>query len=135
MPTGPDNFRAAATVLVLVVDDDVAVRELVAAILTRCGYRVLQAADGAEALGILSVQGDAIRLVISDLHMPRLDGFGLMNAMRRSHPSIRGLLISGGSSGPGLAAPGDWSGLADAFLPKPFRAERLLAVVRGLLDA
>jgi len=66
---------------VLVVDDQLTVRELQRTILAAAGYEVLTACDGREALELLQ-RGDRVDLVITDIEMPVLDGFGLLAALR-----------------------------------------------------
>jgi two-component system chemotaxis sensor kinase CheA len=66
---------------VLVVDDSLTTRTLERSILETAGYEVLLAADGVEALDVL--RREAVDLVVSDVDMPRLDGFGLTSALRR----------------------------------------------------
>jgi two-component system chemotaxis sensor kinase CheA len=68
-----------------VVDDALTVRELQRSILERAGYRVRMASDGAEALATLI--GEPADLVLTDVEMPRLDGFALTEAIR-SHPAL-----------------------------------------------
>jgi two-component system chemotaxis sensor kinase CheA len=70
---------------ILVVDDALTVRELQRSILERAGYRVRLSSDGAEALAALIVE--PADLVLTDVEMPRLDGFGLTEAIR-SHPAL-----------------------------------------------
>jgi two-component system chemotaxis sensor kinase CheA len=70
---------------ILVVDDALTVRELQRSILERAGYRVRLASDGAEALAMLT--GEPADLVLTDVEMPRLDGFGLTEAIR-AHPAL-----------------------------------------------
>ena len=65
----------------LVVDDSLTTRTLERGILEAAGYDALVASDGAEALVVLGREG--IDLVVSDVEMPRLDGFGLTAAIRR----------------------------------------------------
>jgi two-component system chemotaxis sensor kinase CheA len=76
----------AAPRSVLVVDDALAVRELQRAILQRAGYQVRTASDGVEALALLAEQPSD--LVITDVEMPRLDGFALTEAIR-AQPGVR----------------------------------------------
>jgi two-component system chemotaxis sensor kinase CheA len=70
---------------ILVVDDALTVRELQRSILERAGYRVRLASDGTEALAALI--GEPADLVLTDVEMPRMDGFGLTEAIR-SHPAL-----------------------------------------------
>ena len=71
------NFLApqTLTLTVLVVDDDSAVRRLIARELEQVGFRVLTASDGVEGLAVLNEPGIEVHLVLCDLVMPRLDGY------------------------------------------------------------
>src|SRR5512132_3713763 len=65
---------------ILIADDKASSRELVRTVLERCGYEVIEAADGAEALArALAQQPD---LIVLDLHMPVMDGFGVVQRLR-----------------------------------------------------
>ncbi len=118
--------------LILIVDDEVNVREITQTILGRSGYRTLVAADGAEAAIIFARRAAEIRLVITDIEMPNLDGQALCRALRRHTPGVRLLAFSGMSS-PADAAARPLAEFADAFIPKPFRPEVLLSTVYALL--
>ncbi len=75
---------------VLIADDDPIVRELLSAWLYMSGYDCVEAADGVEALEL--IRSGPVDLVICDLMMPRLDGAGLVEALR-AQPATRGLPI------------------------------------------
>ena len=113
--------------LILVVDDERHIREMTFAVLTRRGYRVALAADGAEAALVFAQRAAEIRLVITDLQMPNLDGATLARALRRIKPEMRVLAISGKTPDQNPEE------FADAFLLKPFKPEVLLANVHALL--
>lgn len=119
--------------LILVVDDERHIREMTRTMLTRKGYRVIVAADGAEAAVIFAQRVAEIRLVISDLHMPNLDGAMLSRALRRINPSAKMLVVSGMSSALGNRPDYNPEEFADAFLQKPFKPEVLVAKVQELL--
>lgn len=119
--------------LILVVDDERHIRDMTMTILTRNGYRVILAADGAEAAVVFAQRAAEIRLVITDLHMPNLDGAMLGRALRRINPSARLLVVSGLTSSLGTRAEARPEEFADAFLHKPFKPEALLAKVQELL--
>lgn len=110
---------------VLIVDDDTDMRLYLRSCLRGMGPRVgrvLEAADGLEALAV--VQTGFVDLVICDVVMPRLGGYGLSRAIR-DDPQLRGLrvlLVSGEAIGAASVAP-------DGFLPKPFNAGQLEAVL------
>ncbi len=80
-PAAPRPAAAQAPAAVLVVDDQFTVRELQRTILARAGYTVLTARDGREALEQLQ-QEPGVRLVLTDIEMPVMDGFALLSALR-----------------------------------------------------
>jgi CheY-like chemotaxis protein len=81
--------------VILVVDDDVLIRLAVAEYLRDCGFHVFEAADGAEAVTVLSAAEVAVDLVFSDVQMPRMDGFALAQWVQAHRPETRVLLTSG----------------------------------------
>ena len=89
---GTDGYSAAYD-RILVVDDEPAIREVIKEYLTGVGYRVDTAADGRDALGILKLK--EFDLVITDLSMPRLDGFGLMKEAHEIQPLTTIIVLSG----------------------------------------
>ncbi len=119
--------------LILMVDDERNIREMTATMLTRNGYRVILAADGAEAVMVFAERGAEIRLVITDLHMPNLDGAMLSRALRRIKPGMKVLVVSGMSSALGQRPGFKLEEFADGFLQKPFKPAMLLAKVHELL--
>lgn len=113
---------------ILVVDDEAPIREVLAELLEEDGYRVVQARNGREALGVLA--REAVDLVVSDVMMPLLDGIGLVHVIRTS-PSTTSLpiiLLTAGAHQPAASAG------ADALLAKPFTLSDLEALVRRCLD-
>lgn len=118
---------------VLVVDDSVAGRGLVAVWLARQGLRVHQVGDGQAALDCFS-RDPGIRLVLTDRHMPGMDGFALVKALRRKRGRDRLAIIGvSGSDDADLSARFLKLGAND-FLPKPFSYEELCARVHQNLD-
>ena len=122
--------------LVLIVDDDQAVRDLVGAILVKNNYRVLIASDGLEAVGIVTAHSAEIALVITDMDMPNLNGAGLARILVWQHPNIRLLGISGlphsKADGSGLEVARK---LVHGFLVKPFAPANLLRAVHEVLQS
>ena len=118
--------------LVLVVDDDALIRVTTTAMLTRHGYRVLVAGDGAEALVLFKARQSEIALVITDLDMPHLAGEALAVSARKLKPDIPILTIGGVLPGKGAKAP---SAFSDGFLMKPFTADVVLSMVHSLLTS
>jgi two-component system cell cycle sensor histidine kinase/response regulator CckA len=129
----PESDRtglAAGSCSVLVVDDDRGVRRLTARMLRNEGYKVLEAESGAEALGALESDPD-IRLLVTDIVMPEMDGLALADRAMAKLPHLRVVLMTGHA--PELTVQLD---LRDAPLPvllKPFTAEQLLGKVRDTL--
>ena len=135
-PERPSRAPSAAVRLdatVLVVEDEPAVRAVVARTLASAGARVVEAAEGAAAAEILSGANDAatrsIDVVLTDVVMPMMGGRELMDAVRDRHPELSFIFMSGYHDDPAL----DRRTLdgAVAFLPKPFSAEALLDAVRA----
>jgi two-component system OmpR family response regulator len=108
---------------VLVVDDDPHLREVIAMALNDAGYRVRQATDGMNALR--EIEKAAPDLVLSDIRMPLLDGFGLMERLARRQVLVPVILMSAASSVP--------PGTAASFIPKPFDLDDLLDRVDDVL--
>lgn len=117
--------------LVLVVDDEPDVREVTAAILAHQGYRVLSAVDGAEAVTLLAPRSNEVKLVVTDLQMPHLDGASLASVVQRLNPEIRIVIMSGMHNAHTSEAVQRSAGV---FLAKPFKSEELLATVGRLLE-
>jgi DNA-binding response OmpR family regulator len=118
--------------LVVVADDEEGVRQFVKILLQHSGYQVLEAADGETALSLIDQIGGAIDLLITDYQMPRLNGAGLVRAVRAKYPKVPVVYMSG-------YVPGNGEGLDDdarqhAFIPKPFLPKTFLALVTRMLD-
>jgi signal transduction histidine kinase len=126
----PDPGEGRATVLV--VDDNDDMRNYVADLLSD-EYRVITANDGVEALDVLhdEVVGRSVDIVISDVMMPRLNGFELLDRMK-GDPALAGVpvIMLSARAGEDGTAEGLDAG-ADDYLVKPFAARELLARVRA----
>ncbi len=117
--------------LVLVVDDEDAVREVATELLRSLGFRVLEARDGIEAMDLFKANADSLRLVVLDMAMPRLGGLEAYQSMREIRPDIPVLLSSGFAPKP-LESRLVEEGKVD-FLPKPYRIQDLVAKVETML--
>ncbi len=80
---------------ILVVDDEEAVRSLIARGLALDGHDVAMAGDGAEAMEVLAANGGAFDLVLSDIRMPLMDGIAMALAAKRDHPDLPIMLMTG----------------------------------------
>ncbi len=114
---------------VLVIDDDVAMRDMVACMLETCGLEVQPVADADEAL--FALQAHPYDLVVSDIYMPRRDGFEVARAARRIRPSTSIVLMS--SFGSEATRSESEAAGADAFVSKPFSIAQLREAVRAAL--
>jgi two-component system, OmpR family, response regulator MprA len=119
------DLETKTTATVLVVDDEPAIREIVATLLEDEGYLVRHAKDGLEALA--AIDDDSIDLVVSDVIMPRLDGASLVRKLRRRGHLIPVVLMSA------VYADVDLPGVR--FVPKPFEIDRLLGTVASALGS
>jgi len=128
--TRPNFLMRGRGELVLVVDDEKTVRELVGAILSRFGYRVLAAVNGMQALALYASRIKEVALLISDLGMPEMGGTKLAAALTQLNPELRVIFISGGELASGLEPAPDGAML----LPKPFSGEDLLSRVHEALE-
>ena len=111
---------------VLVVDDDEVIRNLLINFLKFSGYDGMGAPDGQKALEI--ILSDAPELVISDIHMPLMNGFQLLSAIKRINPGMPVVFITGFAHFRRFFA--DKTARADGFLEKPFSLEALDTLVK-----
>jgi signal transduction histidine kinase/CheY-like chemotaxis protein len=115
---------------VLVVDDEPAVRRLLARILRSRGYDVFETEDANSALALLGSTSRPMDLVVTDIVMPNMSGVRLAQQIRRQWPTVKILFVSGFPTNEAL--PG--SEISSALLGKPFTPEEIEAKVRELLD-
>jgi two-component system response regulator MprA len=123
----PVNTTSPATVLV--VDDDRAIRESLDRALSLEGYRVLAAADGAQALD--RVAADAPDVIVLDLMMPNVDGLTVCRRLRGRRDRTPILMLTARTETSDRVSGLDAG--ADDYLPKPFDLDELLARIRALL--
>jgi signal transduction histidine kinase/ActR/RegA family two-component response regulator len=124
--------RPGAGERVLVVDDEEFVLESAQDTLERVGYRVVTAGGGQAALEVIEEEGGAIDAVVTDLLMPDVDGFAVIERLRTRGETTPIIAASGLADGRTEAA---LDAGADLFLPKPFTAERLQSALREVLRA
>ncbi len=124
-PVQDSSTTPESTPTVLIVEDEPAIREVVADLLQDEGYAVRQASDGLQAIDELEV--DDVDLVLSDVRMPRLDGPSLARRLRGRGRAVPVVLMSA------VDVEVDLSGVR--FLPKPFDRDHLLHAVGSALGA
>ena len=135
-PTAPISehlWPQANGELALVVDDEAAVREVVRRALEAFGYRVISCASGAEAIVRFRASQSDVRLVVTDIMMPEMDGPTLAQALRAIAPSVPILGISGACDS---ATMQHLQTLAfTTLLAKPFTVGELLTAVHDAIEA
>ncbi|MEM7049387.1 MAG: response regulator [Acidobacteriota bacterium] len=123
--------------LILIVEDDLASRILLREVLTRWGYRCRLAEDGIQALEQLDAahrDQDPVRLVVLDIQLPRLDGYGVLSSIR-SNPRTQPLPVIAISA---FATEEEQvkanAATFDGFIPKPVDMPRLRQEMTWLLE-
>jgi len=128
VPTSDMAFGRGETILV--VEDSAALRRIVVRQLKDLGYRVVEAADGAEALDML--KREAVDLLFTDIVMPgKMDGFALAQAAKERWPSVKVLLTSGF---PETKLSDQYELAGYRLLSKPYLKEELARLLRATLD-
>jgi two-component system cell cycle sensor histidine kinase/response regulator CckA len=127
----PDDFQANGE-LILVVDDDAAVRHSMEMLLERLNFRVLASGSGHEALVSFAQRRQEISAVFCDLQMPHMDGVVLVQALRRMSPETSIIVMSGN---PGERHLAELKNLGVvSVLIKPFAANQLIDILRNLFE-
>ena len=117
--------------LVLVVDDESSVRQVTRKLLERNGYRVIEAAEGAEGITQYVAHQKEVPVVVTDLVMPVMDGPAFIRVLRRLNPQVRVIAMTGYQSKSSL--PADLGVPGEAHLSKPFTGPMLLQTLQRVL--
>jgi DNA-binding response OmpR family regulator len=128
MGNGTSNGERTSLV-VLLADDELVVRSLAQSILTRAGYRVLNAVDGEHALEVSRGYSGPIDVLLTDVKMPKMDGVELSAHILKERPETKILLMSGKDSGEIMVL-----GRKMQFLRKPFLAKELSEKISSILE-
>ncbi|MDI6753982.1 MAG: sigma-54 dependent transcriptional regulator [Thermodesulfobacteriota bacterium] len=115
---------------ILVVDDEVSMREFLTIFLTKEGHEVISAADGEEALSLF--QAEPCDLLLSDIKMPRMDGLELLRKVKEYRPNMAVVMITAYGS-PEDAITAMKAGAYD-YLTKPFKVREIKSVIRNALS-
>src|SRR5215813_1039048 len=121
------SLKAGSGELILVVDDEIAIREIAKGTLEAYGYRALTASDGTEAVALYAQYKNDIKVVLTDIMMPYMDGLVTIRALQKLNPNVRIIASSG------LAENRKIEGVR-GFLPKPYTAERLLNTLAEVIE-
>jgi len=117
---------------VLLVEDEMTVRQFTGRVLRKLGYTVLEAANGEEALRVAAEYEGDIHLLLTDMVMPLLSGKPLADLLRRRQPALK-LLFMSGYTNDGITQ-NNFLAVDIAFLQKPFSSEQLARKVREVLE-
>lgn len=120
MPQKSLRESTKSRAVALVVDDEAGIRDFLKIALESAGYEVLSAADGEEALGISQRFLGAIHLLLTDIHMPRMNGIDLARFIAEQRPETRLFFMTGYSS---ASLPASLNG---RLVRKPFALHELL---------
>ncbi len=113
--------------LILVVDDEAAIRDVTKTSLESHNYKAITASDGIEAIALYAEHRDEISLVLTDMLMPSMDGLTTIRTLRKINPDVKIIAVSGLSSADKVDAAYDMG--IKAFLPKPYTANQLLQTI------
>jgi EAL domain-containing protein (putative c-di-GMP-specific phosphodiesterase class I)/CheY-like chemotaxis protein len=117
--------------LVLLVDDDFSVRKMHAKVLSRAGFTIEAATGGAEALGLLE-RGLRVGAIVTDLHMPGIDGVAFLRALRKLDWDVPVIVVTGYPSLDSAVKVIEYGGFR--YLSKPAPAGELVAAVRSAVS-
>jgi DNA-binding response OmpR family regulator len=118
-------------VSILIVEDEQELRSLFSLILEMEGFSVLQAEDGERGLEILRTHPGSIRMMITDLNLPKIGGVDLINQARALNPAVK-IVGTSGMSGAAVREMVMKAG-ADDFIPKPFQAKDAIRKLKAML--
>lgn len=128
----PEAADSEPVQTILLVDDDLMVREVGRLMLVNLGFSVVSAADGVEAVELFGACKEEIFLVFCDQCMPKMDGWQTMAALRAINPDIPVIMISGGEQN--AASARSHSGHPQAFISKPYMMEALRQTIDLVLN-
>jgi len=134
-PLAPETYVAPAGgngELVLVVDDEENILLVIKTVLEKHNYRVISASDGVEAIALFAQQKQMIRVVLTDIAMPHMDGVASVRALRKMKPDIPIIAFTGDAHHARLDELRAMN--VNDFLIKPFETDDLLAAVHASLS-
>ncbi len=130
-PAAPQDLTGNGTIIL--VEDEESVRAFGSRALRSRGYTVLEASSGIEALDVIEQAEGKLDLVVSDVVMPEMDGPTLLGELRKTHPDLKVIFVSGYAEE--AFKKNLPEGAQFAFLPKPFSLKQLIEAVKGMMGA
>jgi CheY-like chemotaxis protein len=127
-PSGSSDRTSTAPRALLLIDDEVVVRQTLGELLRAVGHAVVEADSGPS--GLKALETHAIDCVLTDLGMPEMTGWEVARLAKASHPALPVLLLTGWGESPAASPPAE--GLVDRILGKPVRLEELLAAIQAV---
>ncbi|WP_414564936.1 ATP-binding protein [Anabaena sp. CCY 9613] len=121
------SFPQGNRELILVVDDEVAIRDITKTSLESHNYQAITASDGIEAIALYAEHRDEISLVLTDMAMPAMDGMTTIRTLQKINPKVKIIAISGLATTDKVDAAYDIG--IKAFLAKPYTANQLLQTI------
>ena len=117
--------------LILVVDDEVAIRDVTKTSLETYNYKALTASDGIEAVALYAEFRDEISVVLTDMMMPSMDGPTTIRTLQKINPQVKIIAVSGLASSDKLTKAASTG--VNTFLSKPYTTKELLKTINGVL--
>jgi two-component system, cell cycle sensor histidine kinase and response regulator CckA len=118
---------------ILLVEDEDMLRGLIRELLEIKGYSVLEASQGVEALELFQSAAEPVDLILTDVVMPHMSGSELVERLRKEHPALKVIFMSGYTGANNAAIHKSLEMPGVAFLQKPFRLNALITQVEELL--
>lgn len=119
--------------VILLVDDEIAIRKIAQTSLETYDYKVLTACDGVEAIALYAQHKQHISAVLIDMMMPMMDGLTTIHLLQKMNPQLKIIAISGLALSDKVSVAMETG--VQAFLSKPFTAEELLRTLSGVLSS
>ena len=129
-PVTPSLFRGKGE-MILVVDDSAGMRETTSSVLDSVNLHVITANDGMDALSIVKKHGHRLSAIITDMHMPNMDGLAFVGELRALLPNVGIIVISGNLDEEEARVFSDLG--VQTFLDKPFTQNKLVSALSRVL--
>jgi CheY-like chemotaxis protein len=132
LPTQNSELPIGNGELILVVDDEVAIREITKTSLETYNYKAITASDGIEAVAIYAEHREKISVVLTDMMMPSMDGPTTIRTLQKINPQVKIIAVSGLASSDKLTKAASTG--VKTFLSKPYTTKELLETIDGVLN-